>query len=301
MNNLQERGIIKEFKRGSNLSYIVKADDLLSTTDYKVLVNHENGCFVKCMKIMYNGMPQLFYLTQGYRPLAGLLHDMEPEKFVVVAMDIFRCLKEVRNNGFLSCRNIDIQLDHIFVDTNTYKVYLIYLPLKESFFDDEKYCEIELRSSLIKLILGMPHVNSPVIVRFLTRLQNLSLSVDDSSLTAANRKDSHNSKNGIPESEKKLKLITVNLHSNMEFTVDKEEYILGRSLKTADGIIRDNKMVGREHCRIISKNHEFYLEDLKSTNGTFLNQVRLQPGVIRKLQNGDVLRLANVDIRAVID
>lgn len=44
-----------------------------------------------------------------------------------------------------------------------------------------------------------------------------------------------------------------------------------------------------EHARIIYQQDKFYLEDLQSTNGTFLNGVRLKESV--ELQEGDQIKI----------
>jgi pSer/pThr/pTyr-binding forkhead associated (FHA) protein len=46
--------------------------------------------------------------------------------------------------------------------------------------------------------------------------------------------------------------------------------------------------VSRRHARIVNHNSQFFIEDLGSTNGTFVNRGRrLLPGKRHMLQNGD--------------
>lgn len=46
--------------------------------------------------------------------------------------------------------------------------------------------------------------------------------------------------------------------------------------------------VSRRHARIFMKEDEYYIEDVGSTNGTFVNKgPRLNPASLQKLQNGD--------------
>jgi pSer/pThr/pTyr-binding forkhead associated (FHA) protein len=49
--------------------------------------------------------------------------------------------------------------------------------------------------------------------------------------------------------------------------------------------------VSRRHARLIVEADGVYLEDLNSTNFTFLNRRRLEPGQRYPLRNGDEIRL----------
>jgi pSer/pThr/pTyr-binding forkhead associated (FHA) protein len=49
--------------------------------------------------------------------------------------------------------------------------------------------------------------------------------------------------------------------------------------------------VSRRHARILQKPDGVYIEDLNSTNFTFLNRTRLIPGQAYPLKNGDEIRL----------
>jgi hypothetical protein len=49
--------------------------------------------------------------------------------------------------------------------------------------------------------------------------------------------------------------------------------------------------VSRRHARILQRPDGVYIEDLNSTNFTFLNRTRLQPGQTYPLKDGDEIRL----------
>ncbi|MCS7251407.1 MAG: FHA domain-containing protein [Anaerolineae bacterium] len=55
--------------------------------------------------------------------------------------------------------------------------------------------------------------------------------------------------------------------------------------------------VSRRHARIFFQNNQFYIEDLGSTNGTYLNGTRLDPYSPRPLGDGDELRMGQICIR----
>ena len=67
--------------------------------------------------------------------------------------------------------------------------------------------------------------------------------------------------------------------------------LVGR-IETADVTIR-SRAVSKEHCAIIFENGSYSLEDLRSTNGVLVNDVRIAPGEPRPLFHGDNVRIAD--------
>lgn len=70
-----------------------------------------------------------------------------------------------------------------------------------------------------------------------------------------------------------------------EYYVIDGDISLGRSSKN-DVVIKD-KFVSKNHLLIRVKNQRYYLEDLDSANGTFLNGVKIDPNELIELQNND--------------
>jgi pSer/pThr/pTyr-binding forkhead associated (FHA) protein len=61
----------------------------------------------------------------------------------------------------------------------------------------------------------------------------------------------------------------------------------------ADFIV-DAALVSRLHCRIVAADERIDVEDLSSTNGTFINDRRISTG---RLSSGDRLRIGRVELR----
>ncbi|HEX4951718.1 MAG TPA: protein kinase [Blastocatellia bacterium] len=60
--------------------------------------------------------------------------------------------------------------------------------------------------------------------------------------------------------------------------------------------------VSRRHARIITRGQQFIIEDLGSSNGTFINdKIRLGPSVQHVLQSGDLVRLGSTSLRFMIN
>ncbi len=72
------------------------------------------------------------------------------------------------------------------------------------------------------------------------------------------------------------------------FYLEKTEVTLGRDL--ANDIPVPDQEISRRHARFLTRTDGVYIEDLGSTNGTFLNGVRLSSP--QRLNNGDLITMA---------
>ena len=75
--------------------------------------------------------------------------------------------------------------------------------------------------------------------------------------------------------------------------VTSPEFKIGRNRATVDYCVADNTAVGRVHAIVVSKNGNTYLKDNNSTNGTFVNNVRVKSGSETLLANGDKITLGD--------
>lgn len=78
-----------------------------------------------------------------------------------------------------------------------------------------------------------------------------------------------------------------------EFILDEGMNIVGKSKIRADICIQNNPAIGNVHCKISREENEFYLEDNRSLNGTYLENTKLDPEVRTLLETEDRIRLAD--------
>ena len=100
--------------------------------------------------------------------------------------------------------------------------------------------------------------------------------------------------------------ITLNIGSETMVLPNAESVVLGRDTMIASGPQRVADLspygahvcgVSHLHLKVMRKNNMIYVADLGSTNGTFLNGVRLMPKQERVLRNGDELILGRLCAR----
>lgn len=301
MNVLIENGIITEMKCGNNFSYILDDASLFLSTEYKVLQSQGEECFVKCMKLLYNGKIQFYFLVNGYKPLSNMIPALDGDGFMKILANVFSNVLAVKQNGFLSCQNIDIALEKIFVEPNTYKVGLIYLPINKRLYYDESTFENELRTNLVKVISGVSALSSPKTTQFMTDLSNGLLSIKDLYDRIKNGKAvKPNVQTACKTKKGRLCIVGMNTPVQVEVEVTKDSFVIGKNAAVVDGVVSFNKMISRVHCRITKENMQYMITDLKSANGTYVNRVRLTPEQPHQIKNGDIIRLANSDFQVVI-
>lgn len=77
--------------------------------------------------------------------------------------------------------------------------------------------------------------------------------------------------------------------------------LIGRDERLVTLVIND-AFISRTHAAIIQEDEDFYVQDLNSKNGTFLNGERLPPGQrsARPLKHGDRITFNTVEFEFII-
>ena len=86
-----------------------------------------------------------------------------------------------------------------------------------------------------------------------------------------------------------------------EYTPDSTKVVLNRQLRIGRGLDNDivlpDKYASVNHARLYTKQGQFWVEDLNSKNGTFLNDKPLEGATL--LVNGDEIRIGAILFRFV--
>lgn len=302
MNRLIENHYVSETKYGTNFAYVLNDDSSFLPTEYKMLQGQTESIFLKCMKMYFNGKIQLFYLTKTYISLCSILPRLNSETFLTVVSNLFGNIIEAKNHGFLSCKHIDASFDHVFIDPLTYKVKLVYIPAQNNLYDDVSSFENEIRINLIKTISEMSNIGSTQTMYLSSDLQNGSVALESIFLKLSGKSSNIITESNVKESQgtSQFKLVAMDVQPRFEIVVNKSEFVIGKKQSSVDGVISFNKMISRVHCKVSCKQEQYYIEDLQSANGTYINNVRLQPNIATKIKHGDIVRLANSNFQVVL-
>lgn len=94
---------------------------------------------------------------------------------------------------------------------------------------------------------------------------------------------------------RKICLKRTNAQEPLIFTIEKDEYLIGKQKEAVDGYVPNNTAISRIHCKVIYRTGEFYIVDMGSTNGTYLNRNRLQPNCPTGLHLNDRIMVADCE------
>lgn len=318
MNALTERGVIQEMTCNANFAYVLSQNEYFLPVEYKVLNSKTGDGFVKCVKMLFNGRIQLYYITEGLRSLLSVVSSMNVDGFLTMVTNLLTNVVNARSNGFLSCQNIEVSFDKIFVEPSTLKVSLIYVPLNCHIHSDYDAFENELRTGLVRLINSLPQLTSARVTRLSIALSNGMMTLENvldeiaqskcEDMTRGMDRRSRRERERERErdifsgshSKKTAKLVAVNGRPDFEIPLTKDETVLGKNPYMVDVPLDYNPAISRVHCKISKYGSDCSVTDLGSANGTYVNGVRLTRQETRTLKDGDTVRLATSEFRFVM-
>lgn len=90
------------------------------------------------------------------------------------------------------------------------------------------------------------------------------------------------------------RLLCKNSATEPDFLLTKLPFIIGKGQDLADGVLK-SRSVSRMHAQIECAEGEYYIRDLNSTNGTFVNGELLEMNETVKLEVGDRISFAEIE------
>jgi len=92
-----------------------------------------------------------------------------------------------------------------------------------------------------------------------------------------------------------MTITAINSPVQVSLVVNTPEYLIGKNPDMVNGAITHNPAISRVHCKISYSAGRYYITDMGSANGTYVNQQRLEKQQTVEINSGDYLKLANSD------
>ncbi len=332
--NISLQDKLYETVSSNNVAYILNDNNDFSVTGYKVMENQSNSCLLPCAKLMYNGQIKLVYIVGNYKPLSVVVTRLGINELNALIFNLIQSAMEIKSNGFFKAESLELDFDKIFVDTSDCSVHMIYFPVSAGNASNISSFESEFRVALINLFNSYPVFNVPKFQRLCVDLSNGSLPLNQvlkKSQDSLNEISSFNSRidnpakfRNVPDYlsgnnsvnpvyeedgfnnggdcqvpfamvQPELTLTAINSPVQLSFSVTVPEYKIGKNPTMVDGAITYNPAISRVHCAITFNSGKYYITDLGSANGTYVNQNRLEKQQTVEIRSSDYIKLANSD------
>lgn len=92
----------------------------------------------------------------------------------------------------------------------------------------------------------------------------------------------------------------IRLNNKEKIIINKSIFRIGKDRYNTDYTVIDNSAVSRQHADIITKNGEYFIMDLGSTNHTYINGRIIYDKVEIKIENENVIKLGNEEFQFYI-
>lgn len=88
-------------------------------------------------------------------------------------------------------------------------------------------------------------------------------------------------------------------HEGKIIPIKDEKFLIGRGESCQ--LRPKSESISRKHCAIVQKDGRLLLVDLKSRNGTFINEKQVSPDKAKILKNGDRLRCGQLEFEILLE
>ena len=92
-----------------------------------------------------------------------------------------------------------------------------------------------------------------------------------------------------------IMLVSTNTEEEIRFAINKPEFLIGKYAGKVDGLISNEKTISRIHCKITRENKKFFIQDMGSLNGTYVNYRKLAENQRVQINRGDIIKLSKIE------
>lgn len=202
----------------------------------------------------------------------------------------FDTFSKSRILGYSIVKVLDIGGKYIFVYDN-----------KNSSFDLYDYvnriCSLDVNISILNSKLMFPESKS-------RGYYKVSTIPDDLSDTGEIEKESDESATGFLDDDdmpglvqrKEPQRFLHHLSANIRLPVDDYGIVIGRSSSQSEYVIA-KKIISKRHAKVYRQDGKYWVHDFKSTNGTYIDGLKVSETCDRELSVGSTLVLANEEFK----
>ncbi|MDO4616005.1 MAG: FHA domain-containing protein [Lachnospiraceae bacterium] len=263
--------------------FLINSENLL---DKEALVQLRTDNFkdlLPCRWIRFNEKIKLTYFEEEYTALTELLPSMTPEQICSVGSSLLKLVVRIENCPELTAENLTLDLESMYTDRE-HQLHCIYVPVvlpdesmmhpvysKRIYAILEDFCSAVPEGADIWRRIEYEKINNPGV------WTNIFTILDDP----------------YAETSNLIYLKGINTPGEIVFQVGQEKFVIGSDRSQVDGFIDDEDRVSAVHAELSWDEEGFYVMDMDSVSGTYVNDQRIDPMTKVKIGFGSILRFAD--------
>lgn len=263
--------------------FLINSENLLNKDALRILRVEKAEDLIPCKWIRFNEKIKLVYFEEGYSTLSTVLRNMTLDQLCEIGISLLKLIIRLENCDELTPENLTLDTESMYIGEDDH-VRCIYVPVElpdESLFNPiykkriyailEEMCETVKEGADIWRRIEYERANDP------GNWSSLLGILDDP----------------YAETNNLIYLKGINTPGELVFQVGQEDFVIGSDKNQVDGFIDAETLVSPVHARIIWDENGFYVMDMDSVNGTYVNDQRIDPMTKVKIGFGGILRFAD--------
>lgn len=293
--------VIKESMTGRNVTVLLAGAEAYSATSHKMMQGMLGAGLLSCCVYKYNGYPKIMYFTGDKRALSAL-GVQSGRQVLSISKSLVNVADQLFSADFLNLGNVVVRAERVYVDMETGECFFMMLPLNNGGMGQgrERF-EAQIMNLLRGFVVSYSADGDPKLQELIALLSVASAnlcqvkqflaSVETQSESACVKPGD----SGALTGGRGIHLVGIGTPVAIDIAITKPEFIFGKNVNGVDGTISFNNAISRIHCKVTQSAGRFYVSDLNSSNGTYVNGVKLVGGKPVQVRPGDRIRMANSD------
>lgn len=268
--------------------YLLNSKDMMDPVWLKKINCGRYGFLFPCRWIRFNQKVKLAFFPDGYTAIGTLKKDMDLDGACEAGKLFLDAVTEAQSHNEFAPDNFVLDLDSIYLSDDKTHVKLIYLPVvvREAPDDQEIFIR-RVYAVLTELLDGIEGGD--------TMIRQIEYQMDRQMGDFASLKETLDKR--IPVEDSSIILRSQDAEQEIVFEITHEIFRIGNDPEAADGVVSQEEGVGPVHAEIGWNDISFYVKDLGSEAGTYVNDTRIVPDTQVPIGKGSIIRFGNVAFR----
>lgn len=290
---------VREIQNENYMGFIIEDENMLLSNVLPIIEKGTTPGIIKGYLLKQNGKEKVIYNVNSFRNFYSDIRIMDEESFIRVLLSIPEVFHHIAVDTVFPLECISLDFRHFFYDPAERKIMTLAIPATTGLDPNKRrICENNIKYMMQRYISDSIFVNSQRCLAIYKDLADENNSLEDlyRNILAGKYGAGISKERDYSALRPVFKLVPSNV-ANPVFLINKEKLIVGRSTasETEELLVLNVQGISREHSEIVFQNGQLFIKDLVSTNGTFVNDIKIFSDQYIPLKAGDRVRFSNVE------